>query len=81
MPLRKTEWNRMKYICNHWFSLMDFDRTGILMARKLRKLYGIHPLFFANYKFLQKLKEIDGQYKGSVLAANQCLLVLKISMI
>lgn len=54
VPISPSEWSSIKYYCNHWFSLMDCDRTGILMARKLRKLYGIQPLFFANYRVLQK---------------------------
>jgi hypothetical protein len=33
------------------YSLMDFDRTGILMAQYLKKNYGIKPLFFTNGKF------------------------------
>lgn len=57
VPISKEQWNTVKHYCNHWFSLMDFDRTGILMARKLRELYGIQPLFFSNYKKLQKNKE------------------------
>lgn len=60
VPISPSEWSQVKYYCNHWFSLMDYDRTGILMARKLRNLYGIQPLFFSNYKILQKQKAFLG---------------------
>lgn len=65
VPISKEDWFNCKNTCTHWFSLMDFDRTGILMARKLRNLYGIQPLFFSNYKPLQKKS-----YIGSILANN-----------
>lgn len=40
------EWFNLKWTCTHWFSLMDFDRQGVVMANKLRKKYNIPPLFF-----------------------------------
>lgn len=46
-PISKVEWSNVKYLAEHWFSLMDYDRTGILMAAKLRKEYNIQPLFFS----------------------------------
>lgn len=46
-PISKTEWNLIKPMAEHWFSLMDYDRTGIRMAWKLRNLYNIQPLFFS----------------------------------
>lgn len=49
--ITKDEWFTLKNTCEHWFSLMDYDRTGIIMAKKLRKEYGIHPLFFAKDKY------------------------------
>lgn len=71
VPISKEQWNTVKHYCNHWFSLMDFDRTGILMARKLRDLYGIQPLFFSNYKPLnKKLRDKNGAYLGINLAKN-----------
>lgn len=71
VPIRDKEWFRLKNTCDHWFSLFDFDRTGILMALKLRRLYNITPLFFANSKRLQKLKEDkEGEFTGSALASN-----------
>lgn len=68
--ITKEEWWSIKHLCDHWFSLMDFDRTGILMAKKLRDLYNIRPLFFSNYKPLQKLRDKDGAFKGNILAGN-----------
>ena len=48
--ISKKDWNRVNYKCDFWFSLMDYDKTGIKMAWKLRKLYNVHPLFLANEK-------------------------------
>lgn len=45
--ISKSQWLDLKPLAEHWFSLMDYDRAGILMAQKLRKAYNIHPLFFA----------------------------------
>lgn len=53
-PLSNADWLRIKHTCNHWYSLFDYDRTGILMACKLRKLYNITPLFFYNQKPINK---------------------------
>lgn len=48
------EWFRLKWNSTHWFSLMDFDRQGVVMANKLRKIYNIPPLFFGkSNKFKQ----------------------------
>ena len=33
------------------YSLYDFDRTGIAMANKMKKLYSIYPIFITNGKF------------------------------
>lgn len=33
------------------FSLYDFDKTGIISANKMKKMYGITPFFFTNTKF------------------------------
>lgn len=62
VPIKKDEWWKLRNTCDHWFSLMDFDRTGILMARKLRLLYNIRPIFLAPalYKPLHK----GGQFSG-----------------
>lgn len=68
--LTRLEWNKINYICEHWFSLMDFDRTGILMAKRLRDTYNIRPLFFGNYRKLQTLRNLDGAFKGNILASN-----------
>lgn len=69
--ITKDEWFKLKFTCTHWFSLMDFDRTGILMAKKLRDMYGIQPLFFNNYKPLnKKLKDKNGEFVGRNLAEN-----------
>lgn len=66
------EWGKIQLYCDHWFSLMDFDKTGIIMARKLRDKYNIRPLFFSNYKPLTKsLKNGEsGLYQGNKLANN-----------
>jgi hypothetical protein len=45
--LSKDDWFKLKYTCSHWFSLMDYDTAGILMAKKLRDNYNIQPLFFS----------------------------------
>lgn len=50
-PIKKDEWFKMKWTCNMWFSLLDFDRQGVVMTNKLRKLYPIQPLFFGSYQF------------------------------
>lgn len=50
-PISKDQWFKMKWTCNMWFSLLDFDRQGVVMTNKLRKLYPIQPLFFGNYHF------------------------------
>jgi hypothetical protein len=57
------DWYNIKYYCNHWFSLLDYDRTGIKMAIKLKKLYNITPLFFYNYKPINK----EGKFTGSTI--------------
>jgi hypothetical protein len=46
--LSKDDWYKIKYTCSHWFSLMDYDITGIKMMYKLRKAYNIQPLYFSN---------------------------------
>lgn len=70
VPISLADWHILRRTCNHWFTLMDFDRTGILMTRKLRDLYGTRPLFFSNYKTLQKLIDKNGEFKGNKLASN-----------
>ena len=72
VPITKDEWYKIKDTCNHWFSLMDFDRTGLMMSRKLRDLYNIQPLLFNNFKPLtKKLKDgSSGQFTGAMLAKN-----------
>lgn len=71
VPISKEDWDQVKHSCNHWFSLYDFDRTGILMSRKIRNLYGVQPLFFSQYKILQnKLESKAGEYMGLKLAEN-----------
>lgn len=50
-PLTKDQWFILKWKCNIWFTLLDFDRQGVTMTNKLRKLYPIQPLFFGNYHF------------------------------
>lgn len=45
--ISKEDWFKIKPLAEHWFSLMDYDRQGILMAQKLRKNYNIQPLFFS----------------------------------
>lgn len=55
--ITKEDWFNLKFTCNHWFSLMDFDRQGVVMSNKLRKIYGIHPLFLCNRKLLGLQKE------------------------
>lgn len=54
VPVSKDDWLKLRYTCSHWFTLMDYDRTGIRMARKLRDMYGIQPLFFSRYTPLNK---------------------------
>ena len=66
VPITVEQWHKLKYTCPHWFTLMDFDRTGILMTRKLRNLYGTRPLFFSKYNTLQK----EGEFRGTQLANN-----------
>lgn len=59
--ISKDEWFKIKWTCNHWFSLMDYDLQGIKMAIKLRKYYNIQPLFFTkedNFKSDNKDKTI-----------------------
>lgn len=51
--LSKDEWYKLKYTCSHWFSLMDYDITGIKMMYKLRKNYNISPLYFSNSKIFK----------------------------
>lgn len=72
VPITKVQWNDVKDNCDHWVTLMDFDRQGILMAIKLRKLYGLNPLFFTQYKPLnKKLKDGKlGLYIGAKLGRN-----------
>lgn len=70
VPVSKAQWRILSNTCDHWLSLLDFDRTGILMARKLRKLYNVTPMFFSGYKTLQKLESKDGAFRGSQLASN-----------
>lgn len=36
---------------DHVYSLYDFDLTGVSTANKMKKVYGIHPLFFTNGRF------------------------------
>lgn len=43
--LSKEDYDFVKRNCDYIFSLMDFDRTGKRMAKKLREEYGIPPLF------------------------------------
>lgn len=45
IPITKKEYEILKQNFRHIFSLYDFDRTGVSMANKLRKLYAIEPLF------------------------------------
>lgn len=54
--IKPNEWFNIKWNCEHWFSLMDYDRTGILMSKKLRDFYNIQPLFFASNKYPQLSK-------------------------
>lgn len=70
VPITPAQWFKLQCTCDHWFSLMDFDRTGILMARKLRTLYGIQPLFFNGYKPLNKRLDSgeSGAFTGLKLA-------------
>jgi len=63
--ITKDEWDEMNKYCKYWFSLLDFDRTGIIMTRKLRKAYNTIPLFFSQYKPLIKS---GGQFTGQMLA-------------
>lgn len=50
-PVSKEQWFKLKWTCNMWFTLMDFDRQGVVMSNKLRKLYPVQPLFFGSYHF------------------------------
>ena len=50
-PVTKEQWFKLKWTCSHWFTLMDFDRQGVVMTNKLRKLYPVQPLFFGSYHF------------------------------
>lgn len=50
-PVSKQQWFKLKWTCSHWFTLMDFDRQGVVMTNKLRKLYPVQPLFFGSYHF------------------------------
>lgn len=51
VPISRSEYFVLNLRFNHLFSLMDYDYAGIKMARKLRKLYGIQPLFFSSNKY------------------------------
>lgn len=46
VPLKQDEWISIKHKCDFYVSLYDFDRQGVIMSNKLRKLYNIQPLFF-----------------------------------
>lgn len=50
MPDKETI-EKLKKRFDHTYSLYDFDLTGIRTANKMRKIYGIHPLFFTNSRF------------------------------
>lgn len=50
-PVSKDQWFKLKWTCSTWFTLMDFDRQGVVMSNKLRKLYPVQPLFFGSYHF------------------------------
>ncbi len=50
-PVSREQWFKLKWTCSHWFSLLDFDRQGVVMTNKLRKAYPIQPLFFGSYHF------------------------------
>lgn len=50
-PISPIQWSKLKWTCNHWFTLLDFDRQGVVMTNKLRKLYPVQPLFFGNFHF------------------------------
>lgn len=69
VPISQLQWQQIEFTCSHWFTLMDFDRTGILLSQKLRRLYNTRPLFFGAYKSLQKLRDRSGAYKGNILSA------------
>lgn len=58
--IKKEDWLKIKNYCNHWFSLLDYDRTGIKMAIKLKNLYNVTPLFFYNYKPINKGYKFTG---------------------
>lgn len=69
-PISKEDWFKLKNTCDHWFSLMDFDQTGIKMALKLRRLYNIRPLFFIrSIPLNKKLKEPvnHGAFTGQLM--------------
>lgn len=50
-PISKEQWFKLKWKCSHWFTLMDFDRQGVVMTNKLRNLYPVQPLFFGSFHF------------------------------
>jgi len=48
------DWDSIKALRDRFervYSLYDFDLAGIRTANKMRKRYGIHPLFFTNGRF------------------------------
>jgi len=60
------------YLTRHFdfiFSLMDFDRTGKIMAKKLKEEYGIQPLFITQDVHKNKLPHKQKDYTD-LLKAN-----------
>ena len=41
----KEQWLNIKHLAEHWFSLMDYDRAGILMAQKLSEYHSGYRAF------------------------------------
>jgi hypothetical protein len=60
--ISKNAFNRVKYYCDYWFTLFDYDYTGIRLAIIYYKEYKIDPIFFYKYKKLN-VTDIKKLYK------------------
>ena len=62
-PLTVGEFNSIKHYCNHWFTLTDYDYSGIKVACDMRRLHNTTPLFITDYPF--KISNI-GKFKNGI---------------
>lgn len=61
------EWDGLRYRFKYLYSLYDFDLTGVRSANKMRKYYGIKPIFLTTGKYFTEdyaAKDVSDLYKN-----------------